>query len=145
MTVKKFLSILTVLLVLAVLLIGCAGAPGGMTVPRQQATWTAILGLAVPLIAVAVMQLGWTKKANSLIALVITVGVAFLDAWYFGQLDNPDNLVQTVFDVLAMAIITYKTIWEPLGIIDWWADKTTLGRYKVPTVGYAVEPRGLPW
>jgi hypothetical protein len=88
------------------------------------------------------MQLGWTKQANSFVALVITVAVAVLDAYYFGQLDNTDNLVQTVFSVLVAAITTYKTIWEPLGVIDWWAKKTTLRRFKFTGFG---EGYGLPW
>jgi hypothetical protein len=101
-----------------------------------------ILGLLVPIIAVGIMQLGWTKQANSFVALVITVAVAVLDAYYFGQLDNTDNLVQTVFSVLVAAITTYKTIWEPLGVIDWWAKKTTLRRFKFTGFG---EGYGLPW
>lgn len=145
MTTRKFLAILVVLSILALLIAGCQAraAPGGGMV-LQQATWTMILGLFVPLIAVGIMQLGWTKQANSFIALVITVGFAILDAWYFGQLDNTDNLVQTVFNVLVAAITTYKTIWEPLGIIDWWAEKTTIRR--MTFIGDAKDsPYGLPW
>jgi hypothetical protein len=142
-TAKKFLSILIVLSILALFIVGCqarAGPGGGMVL--QQATWTMILGLFVPIIVVGIMQLGWTKQANSLIALVITVGFAVLDAWYFGQLSDTDNLVQTVFNILITAITTYTTIWKPLGVIDWWAEKTTLRRFKFTVLG---EGYGLPW
>lgn len=135
------------LLVLIITLVGCEASPAGgpATIPRQQATWTAILSLLVPLISVGIMQLGWSKKLNSLIALAVTVAVAFLDAYYFGML-TPDNLVQVVFEVLTGAIVTYKAIWEPLGIIDWWADKTTLRRFRVyePALGKHAD-LGLPW
>ena len=134
---------LFLLLFLLVVLVGCSG--GGMAVmPKQQATWTGILALLVPLIAVGIMQLGWSKKANSLIALAVTVAFAFLDAWYFGTL-TPDNLVQAVFEILTGALVTYKTIWGPLGVIDWWAQKTTFQRFKVPHRMAAPGSIGLPW
>lgn len=140
---KKFLP---VLLILLLVLVGCgptvvSGSGGAL---QQQATWTDILTLFVPLIAVGIMQLGWTVKVNSLIALAVTIGVAVLDAWYFGYLTDMTNLVNTVFNVLTIALVTYKTIWAPLGVIDWWAEKTTLKRFS--PVAYAIGPiRGLPW
>lgn len=138
---KKYVWIL--LLILLIAMAGCQ-AGGLATVPRQQATWTAILSLLVPLIAVGIMQMGWSKKVNSLIALAVTVGFAFLDSWYFGMLTS-DNLVQVVFEVLTGAIVTYKAIWEPLGVIDWWADKTTLRRFKASANLYELTDCGLPW
>lgn len=133
------------LLVLLITLAGCQPA-GTVAMPRQQATWTGILALLVPLIAVGIMQLGWSRKLNSLIALLVTVGVAFLDAWYFGMLTNMDALVQVVFDTLTMAIVTYKAIWEPLGVIDWWAEATTFDRFKLPGPHTAdFFDAGLPW
>lgn len=135
--------ILGVLLLL--LLVGCVPAGVGMGgLPVTPTTWTAILAFVAPLIIVGIQQLGFTKVVNSLLALGITIGIAVLDAWYFGRLNSGD-LPGTVLTILSGAYITYMAVWKPLGVIDWWAEKTTLKRFSMERQRLGIKPRGLPW
>lgn len=123
-----------VILVIAIIsLAGCR--PGtALAPPTEPATWTSILGLLVPLIAAVLQQSGWSKKANSLIALGLCLIAAVVDAWYFGQLDNVDNLANVVKETLIAAFLSYKMLWQPLGFTDWFKHKTTFRRFKAPTL-----------
>lgn len=124
-TICRLIPLLIISVLITFLLTGCVPVGYPMaSQSEQQATWTMILALIAPLVIATLKQSGWSKRANSLVALGLCLAVGVADAFYFGQVDSMD-IAQTTFNVLTGAFASYKMIFQPFGFDDWWTDKTS--------------------
>lgn len=84
-----------------------------------------VVGFLVPPLAALVKQSGWSKTANSVIALGVSLVVGLATAYYTGELQWPFGVVP-VATVITVAFTSYKMFWQTIGFDEWLTSNTSI-------------------
>ena len=137
----KFGRTILLLAILALTLVALAACvPEGYALADEPAaTWSIVLTLLVPFIAMLFQQAGWDKKVNTLILFVLTLAASLADILLInGTVPTPGNIVVIVMRTLVNSYVLY-TVMKELGLADWVIDLTTLRRFSPPYKYYRPE------
>lgn len=88
-------------------------------VPSDLIRLSAVLGTAVPLVAALVKQDRLSKRANAVIAMLVSLVVAGVSAaavGHFSFTSGWDDLFGSFIAIYTVAVATYKGFWHPTGI-----------------------------
>lgn len=69
----------------------------------------------MPVLISFVKQAGWSKSANSIVALVVYIGVGILGVALSGQEINLDNIVPLATTLAVVGSVAYGIFWNQIG------------------------------
>ncbi len=72
----------------------------------------------MPLLISFVKQAGWTRSANSIVALVVYIAVGVLGVALSGQAITLDNIVPLATTLAVVGSVAYGIFWNQLGVSD---------------------------
>ncbi len=78
--------------------------------------WELILAFLLPNLLSLIIQSGWSRRAQSLLAFGVSAVATTITLWVSGELSNWTDLTTTVLTVFALTIAFYQGFWKPTGI-----------------------------
>lgn len=77
--------------------------------------WNLVAGFLMPLALSVIIQSGWSRAVQSVLAFAACLGMALVTTSLEGNLDFR-NWVTSALTVLVATIIAYQGVWKPTGV-----------------------------
>lgn len=85
---------------------------------NNTALWAALLGLLTPLVTAIAQQPGWSKPVRTVVGVLVSAAVAVVTLLSTGQITDLAVTAPTLLLVIAVAQVSYKTLWQRTGVTD---------------------------
>lgn len=106
-------------------------APGAVPMHLTLTEAAAAAGALVPFAAAVLTQAHFSRAANSVIALTVSLVAAVGSAYTTGRLDGASGVTAAVV-VVTLAQATYRSVYEPIGVTPWLQELTS---FRLPQRG----------
>lgn len=96
------------------------------------AQWSALVGFLIPLAIAVVQQTHWRRWVRTVIGVVCSLGAAIITAAVENRLTWNTWATSAIW-IVTTAMVSYRTIWVPLGAAPTIEAKTTVAPTTPPT------------
>lgn len=79
--------------------------------------WSALVGTFLPLIIAFIKREKWSKRTQTIFAVLVCFVAAFVTTYFEGTL-NFHQFAQSLIVVFVLTKTTYLAVWKPTGIAD---------------------------
>lgn len=87
---------------------------------------SALVGFALPFLVAIVQQSKWSRTVRTIVGVAASVATATILAILHGDV-TAHSWGTAVIGVVGAAMVSYKTIWEPIGAVPW-VERVTSGK-----------------
>lgn len=88
------------------------------------AQWSALVGFLVPLVIAIIQQTHWGRTIRTIVGVVSSLAAAVVTAAVQNNL-NWNTWATSAIWIVTTAMVSYRTIWVPLGAAPFIEAKTT--------------------